>query len=187
MDNSVGAIQVGNANTAVVEQSGTGAYIRTRQEGSGNTVEALQRNESDSLAPDAIVSIYGSDNRLTIDQNGASRMEAYLDGNSNSVNVRQERQQTGSASSLLTDVIGSNNSIDVSQVSNELSLPSRMTITQRGDDLHVTARQDNTSSGNLEVFQSGSLGVATVQQSGIYNEARLVQNGTANSASITQQ
>ncbi|AYN96758.1 hypothetical protein EAW52_23885 [Pseudomonas sp. LTJR-52] len=187
MGNSVDAIQVGNANTAVVEQSGTGAYIRTRQEGNGNTVEALQRNESDSLAPDAIVSIYGSDNRLTIDQNGASRMEAYLDGNSNSVNVRQERQQTGSASSLLTDVIGSNNSIDVSQVSNELSLPSRMTITQRGDELDVTARQDNTSSGNLEVFQSGSLGVATVQQSGIYNEARLVQNGMANSASITQQ
>ncbi|WP_425281455.1 curlin repeat-containing protein [Pseudomonas luteola] len=54
MGNSVDAIQVGNANTAVVEQSGTGAYIRTRQEGSGNTVEALQRNESDSLAPDAL-------------------------------------------------------------------------------------------------------------------------------------
>ncbi|MBA1246209.1 hypothetical protein [Pseudomonas luteola] len=114
-------------------------------------------------------------------------MEAYLDGNSNSVNVRQERQQTGSASSLLTDVIGSNNSIDVSQISNELSLPSRITITQRGDELDVTARQDNTSSGNLEVFQSGLLGVATVQQSGIYNEAKLVQNGMANSASITQQ
>ena len=198
---SASIVQLGAANVAELEQKeGNGSQATIHQQGSGNThrVEQLyyaNRVDSRSSGTDNLTEItqngaasattqqFGSNNRITIEQNVypyGGGINVYQDGTSNEARVSQYggRYDTGD---VALRQVGSANDAQVVQWGGF----SNLTFTQDGVGNELTARQ-STRSGTIRGSSVGNDNRVNIDQSFDGPVLDITQNGWANEIDAVQ-
>lgn len=184
--NHLGAEQIGDGNTALVEQFGNttaylsqtgtanaislhqdgtsvGAFASISQDGTGNEVNLSQHASQYSAGDVRLVQI-GTDNIADVVENsGFGSFTFTQDGTGNELTA----QHGGRSTTIEGTSIGDFNRVDIQQSFDGSSL----TIAQNG------------SYNEIDVDQTGYYGVGDIQQTGTENYASLVQVGTSSSVS----
>ncbi|MCK5812637.1 MAG: hypothetical protein KAH03_00195 [Cocleimonas sp.] len=188
------ATQMGEDNTALLQQNGHSSRIGFNQSGTNNTANATQamgslNNQMDISQAGVSSSVL---NATQASSTQDSTMDVIADGSDNKVLVTQGDGAALNNSSINININGNNNNIgDATHKVQQLSSESKIDIAINGDNNAANLSQEHGSDhSEMTLSQGGDNNTAEMKQVGDHNEMSLTQNITGgtllNNATLNQ-